>query len=300
MQALCEANSAALGGLISTATTYPVDVVKTKMQASPVDGKAKYASSWECFTETLKSDGGFQVLFTRGLGIKLVWSAVGKFMFYGAYSWINSTYQSVMGGAPSFSHALLMGYLAELSTVPASLPFEAIATRLQTSRGLSTWAAASQIWNDSKYGFDGFYKSVSAYFFLSWQSAIVNTIFTQLKTWFIQNRAKTVLTTFESFVLGGISRCIGLCLMFPLLRVKSILQSASKNSDTKDKGVFTIIQDILSKPGGAFILYRGLGPELLRGVMSTAVTLTVKEQAYASNHRFLVTLTGSSPSTTTS
>ena len=84
------------------------------------------------------------------------------------------------GGPVSFWDGLLMGYVAEAATVPVTLPFEAIATRLQTSSN-GFFEAVRDLWKNSKYGIDGFYKSMYAYLILNWQSAIVNTIFNSLK-----------------------------------------------------------------------------------------------------------------------
>lgn len=183
-QALCEAISGAIGGMISTTFTYPIDVVKTKMQASGTDGSAKFNSAFEYVQHILRQPGGFQILFVRGLSIKLAWSAVGKFVFYGSYAFLNGYYMSLIsrGSAATVRDALIMGYLAEVLTVPCTLPFEAIATRLQTSKGTGAWGAISNIYNES--GIKGFYKSLAAYWILNWQSAIVNTIFNQFKAWY--------------------------------------------------------------------------------------------------------------------
>jgi len=266
----------------------------------------------------------------RGLSIKLAWSAVGKFVFYGSYAFLNGYYMSLIsrGSAATVRDALIMGYLAEVLTVPCTLPFEAIATRLQTSKGTGAWGAISNIYNES--GIKGFYKSLAAYWILNWQSAIVNTIFNQFKAWLLNFRTSKTLSTFDSFLLGAVSRCIGLCIMFPVIRVKTLLQAerkkvqkessspcistngpelksqaekhstptslsssaststplTSKPSD-EEPGVWSVLVQLYNSPAGLQALYRGLGPELLRGVISTAIVLSVKEQAFAAVSRTL-------------
>ena len=192
-----------------------------------------------------------------------------------------------------------------------SLPFEAIATRLQTSDDGNFFTAVKNLWANSKYGIDGFYKSMYAYIFLNWQSAIVNTIFTTLKSYVVNGRQKNVLSTFESFLLGAIARCLGLTFMFPIIRVKTLLMAANKKAKQpspaaaqagdsepapvaeKPLGIIALLTQLYNSPNALRTLYRGLGPELLRGVMSTAIVLSAKEQLYAYNYRFLVALTGS-------
>jgi hypothetical protein len=282
MQAFCEASSGAMGGLLSTTATYPVDVVKTKMQTS--DGK-DYKTAFDCVRFVLKQPGGAATLFYNGLPIKLVWSAVGKFVFYGSFKFLVGLYSRFFNGAaPTFGASLVLSYLAELLTVPASLPFEALATRMQTSKGLSLPGAFAQVLKES--GIAGFYKGIKAYLFLAFQTTIVNTVFTKLKEAFVKGRAKNVLSMPENFVLGAFSRSVGLITVFPLIRVVKWMQAGKGEG----KSISQVLSDISSGPDGYGALYRGLGPELLRGVLSTGLVLSVKEQVYAANHRMLLSL----------
>jgi len=278
------ANSAAIGGSIATAITYPVDIVKTKLQASKGDDTAMGLVS------DIIKEQGLLGLF-KGIEPKLVWSFVGKFVYYGAYSAFNQLWDAVMKSPLGLVPNLVMGYICEFTTVPFSLPFEAIATRMQTSKGETFAQATANIYKNG--GFGAFYGSVSAYFVLCITPAVTNTVFTQIKNVMMKSRGKPLnaaLGFFESFLLGAIARATAVCLMFPFLRAKTLMQASTKG-DQPQKSSTQLIQDLLAKEG-FFALYRGLGPELLRGVLSSSITMMLKERVYAVNRSMIVNLVG--------
>lgn len=281
MEALANANAAALGGVIATGCTYPIDTLKSKLQAS-TSGK----SAFEVLQKVLKEEGLLGLL--KGLESKLVWSFVGKFVFYGAYSYLNQAWTAIMKSQMGFVPNLAVGYIAEFTTVPFSLPFEAIATRMQTSKGLTTGQAVKDILD--KEGVMGLYAGVSAYIPLCINPAITNTVFTQIKNLMMKSRGKPLnssLGTFESFLLGAIARTCAVCLMFPFIRAKTMMQSA----DCKETSAIAVIRERIKKEG--FLgLYNGLGPELLRGVLSSAITMMLKERIYSKNRALFLALSG--------
>lgn len=58
-----------LAGVNCWICCYPVDVVKTRLQAQTSSSKVAYNGSWDCFRKSVKNDGA-SVLF-RGLGSTL-------------------------------------------------------------------------------------------------------------------------------------------------------------------------------------------------------------------------------------
>lgn len=280
VEALINANSAAVGGVIATFMTYPIDTLKSKLQAS----KTK-ATAGEILATVLKEQG-MAGLF-KGVEAKLVWSFVGKFVYYGSYSYMNSAWEAVMKGPAGFIPNLVLGYAAEFSTVPFSLPFEAIATRMQTTKGLSTSQAVTAIMKDD--GVLGLYAGVSAYIPLCINPAITNTVFTQIKNILMRSRGKPLNSSMgflESFLLGAVARTVAICFMYPFIRAKTVMQSP----ECKSTSALEVVKDML-KSDGFVGLYKGLGPELLRGVLSSAITMTLKERIYAQNRMLFLALT---------
>jgi len=143
-------------------------------------------------------------------------------------------------------------------------------------------------------GVPGFYKGLSAYFALCVTPAITNSCFTQIKNLVLSRREgkNPVLGTLESFIFGAIARTVAVCIMYPWLNAKTKMQAAKKNesgAQPKETDATTLILRIL-KDQGILALYVGLGPELFRGVLSSAVTLMLKEKIYVWNRNVFVTL----------
>ncbi|CAG0889708.1 unnamed protein product [Cyprideis torosa] len=59
-----------LGGVLSWSMCYPIDVIKSRIQADGIGGIRKYESYWDCFKRSYQEDG-FRV-FTRGLSTTVV------------------------------------------------------------------------------------------------------------------------------------------------------------------------------------------------------------------------------------
>ena len=136
-----------------------------------------------------------------------------------------------------------------------------------------------------------FTTGLSAYWILAITPAITNTIFNKLKGIRLAKRSgkeALALGTLEAFVLGGIARSVATTLMFPFLRAKTLLQASSKNPTLKDATAIDIVKGLFAK--GFLSMYKGLPLSLLRGVVSSAVGLTMKERIYVSTRRVFLAM----------
>lgn len=301
-QALCNANSAATGGLVATSVLHPIDLVAKRLQS----GKADSAIS--CVRGILKEHG--PAGFFQGLKAKLGWSIFGKFMYYGSYNFQQNMYESYTGEKMGLAANLLCGYLSDFTHIPVTLPFEVISTRMQTTSGKTFTEVAADIYQ--KFGVLGFYKGFSTFFYLCLQPAITNTAFTQLKNLVLSrkptlNGKPATLTAFESFLLGAFARCVAVCSLFPYMRAKVLLQTKKKQLAAGDRKTpsakqtqtpLDLIKQIFQEDG-FFALYKGLGPELLRGVLSSAITLMLKERLYGMNKKLILSLNSPAPAPVT-
>ena len=77
--------------------------------------------------------------------------------------------------------------------------------------------------------------------------------------------------------------------IFPARRAKVLKQT--KAPGTEGKGTLAVALMVL-KNGGVGALYKGLGAELSRGVLSAALMLTVKEQLQGAVKAWLRRVTG--------
>ena len=72
---------------------------------------------------------------------------------------------------------------------------------------------------------------------------------------------------------------------FPYKRAK-VMKQSDPSGELKDKGIFEVIvhtfngRSKLAPEGGLSAVYSGVGPEVGRGILSSALTLMVKEKIY--------------------
>jgi solute carrier family 25 (peroxisomal adenine nucleotide transporter), member 17 len=275
-----EVLSASLGGAISASILYPLEVLKTQMQASR-DGDAKQ-SSMVAFAKVLYARD--PTVFVRGVEMSGFQSALEKALYFLAYtafkrSYLNITNQPHLSTLPN----LVMGCAAEWAHLPLTLPVDAWTTKIQTSNEAPLTILLHML-NDPDCRF---YSGITAYSLLCLKPALQYTAYEQVKAIIVQSRQSKSLSAAEAFLLGMIARTISTILVFPFLRAKVLLQ-VSKNQgvtttdddsekEKTERGVLLLVWQVW-RQGGAKGLYQGLGPELTRGVFSSALMLMIKER----------------------
>jgi len=78
----------------------------------------------------------------------------------------------------------------------------------------------------------------------------------------------------EAFFLGMVARTVATVVVFPYLRAKVMLQS----SKAEDGGGIPAMVARMYNDGGMAEIFQGIGPELTRGVLSAALMMMVKEK----------------------
>ncbi|CEG40965.1 mitochondrial carrier family [Plasmopara halstedii] len=124
-------------------------------------------------------------------------------------------------------------------------------------------------------------------------ATIQYTIFERLKSIYLRKYdvASQTLGALEAFVLGALARSIATLTLFPYIRAKVLMQvnktqiAATQlirnQTDTcAESGKETIMSTLLRvySEEGPLALYRGLGPEITRGALSSALMLMIKEK----------------------
>lgn len=118
------------------------------------------------------------------------------------------------------------------------------------------------------------YKGIQAYVVLCFKPALQYTVFERVKASLVANRKNKTLSASESFLLGMMARTISTILIFPYLRAKVVLQTSTTSAT---RSIPQMLQTMYQN-GGVASWYQGLGPELTRGVLSSAFMLMIKEQ----------------------
>ena len=269
--------SAALGGAVSTSVLYPFNVIATKLATSPSS-----VSGHEILLKTIK-EGGITGLF-QGLSPKILQSVLGKFLYFVFFSSFQRRWRFLNGGTLATSQELVCGYVAEMCHLPLTLPLEIVTTRMQKESS-SIMQVVKDIVREN--GVSGFWKGWKIYLFLSCQPAIQFTIFEKLKRiWLNKSGKMSSLSSLDAFVLGAFARAVAILMTYPFTRVRKVLQTQAKVSgEEKNKkkgkgdnvGVLFLLAKIVEEEG-ILSLYKGFIPELVRGVLSSALMLMIKEK----------------------
>lgn len=290
LEALASALSGSLAGGIATASLYPLDTLRSIVSSQQSEGRSTGTGVLATAQQLVETEGA-GVLY-RGISYKLFKSMFGKLCYFYGYSFMRSLHLASNGGQISLGANLLYGYLAEWAHMPITQPADVICTRMQAgaSKG-SLLATLKDLYSNS--GFRGFYKGVNSQYVLCLQPAIQFTIFDTLKKK-LMSKSGGNISAAAAFWLGALARGVAICITFPYLRAKTVIQTRKKSArssrgtiePTQEETMTGIIKDIIASSGFSS-LYIGLGPELVRAVLSSALMFMLKEKIY-SNVRKLV------------
>lgn len=269
-----EVLAASLGGAISAGILYPLEVLKTKLQAITDDDEKDTQNDGDRamipFALKLYRNEGLSVFF-RGVETSSFQSALEKALYFFSYTALKELHRGFSGSAelPGMTN-LAVGYIAEWAHLPITLPVDAWTTRIQTSEEAPLKILLHML-SDRNCKF---YKGISAYYLLCFKPALQYTVYEQLKQIVLRHRKTKVLSSAEAFVMGMVARTVATVLVFPFLRAKIIMQTS--NDDTTSS--VQVLVDQYQKMGILKGWYQGIAPELTRGIFSSALMLMIKER----------------------
>ena len=275
---LSEVLSASVGGALSASILYPLEVLKTRMQADDKEdndddeapqGMVEYA-------KRLYEQEGLKVYF-KGVETSAFQSSLEKACYFFAYTALKNIHRAVSTKSNRTLSApmnLFLGCLAEWAHLPVTMPIDCLTTAIQTNKNSGDNAVALML-TMLKEG--NMYKGIQAYYVLCFKPALQYTVFEQVKAALLQNRREKTLSAAESFLLGMFARTVATVAVFPFVRAKVVLQSRRKNGGEGTNSIQSLLKEMYQTQGVAG-LYQGLGPELTRGVFSAALMLMIKEQ----------------------
>mmetsp|Transcript_4430 Transcript_4430/g.5128 ORF Transcript_4430/g.5128 Transcript_4430/m.5128 type:complete len:310 (+) Transcript_4430:79-1008(+) len=280
---ISEVLSASVGGAISASILYPLEVLKTKMQAETKpsnddketeeeeeEDRSKF--SMVEYASYLHKTHGIGVFFA-GIETSAFQSATEKALYFFAYTGLKGIYRGLNGGAaPKTLSSLVIGCIAEWAHLPITLPLDCWTTAIQTNKIPSQGPIQLLLAMLSDKGLKGMYKGIQAYTVLCLKPALQYTVFEQVKAAVVSSRPSNMLNAAEAFALGMVARTISTVLIFPYLRAKVVLQTSGRKV-----GIPELLGDMYQQ-GGVKNLYQGIIPELTRGVLSSALMLTIKDQ----------------------
>jgi solute carrier family 25 (peroxisomal adenine nucleotide transporter), member 17 len=302
-----EVVAASLGGAVSASILYPLEVLKCKMQAvdEQDDDDDESNKSMIPFALKVYQKEGSSVFF-RGVETSALQSALEKALYFFAYTFLKELHTFVTKKSDmSAAMNLALGCAAEWAHLPITLPVDAWTTKIQTSNEAPFKILLTMLGDKNC----NFYKGLSAYTLLCFKPALQYTIYEQVKTALLASRrnTSTSLSAMEAFVLGMVARTVATVLVFPFLRAKVLLQTAKATDTSQDSAssgatnngegnplkttrpltTYSVLLHQWQRAGLAG-LYQGIGPELTRGIFSSALMLMIKERIAVLVHEWLL------------
>ncbi|PHH50684.1 Peroxisomal adenine nucleotide transporter 1 [Ceratocystis fimbriata CBS 114723] len=238
-----------------------------------------YASTMDAITRIM-NDEGVKGLYA-GIGGSLIGVASTNFAYFYWYSVVRNVYVKSHRSSqhPStvveLSLGAIAGAIAQLCTIPVAV----ITTRQQTQgkgdRKNMTETALEVIRGPD--GVFGLWRGLKASLVLVVNPAITYGAYERCKS--VLFPGKENLRAWEAFLLGAMSKALATIMTQPLIVAKVGLQSKPPRS--RNGQPFTsfieVMKFIISKEG-YFGLFKGIGPQILKGLLVQGILMTTKER----------------------
>ncbi|KAK5664283.1 hypothetical protein OQA88_501 [Cercophora sp. LCS_1] len=281
------ATAGAAGAVFANSLVYPLDLVKTKLQVQvkPSEGeKAEsdephYNSTWDAISKIASADGVAGLY--AGMAGSLAGVASTNFAYFYWYSVVRTVYFRYQKSSqqPStvveLSLGAVAGALAQLFTIPVAV----ITTRQQTQKKEDRkgfFDTAKEV-VDSEDGVSGLWRGLKASLVLVVNPAITYGAYERLKD--IIFPGKKTLKPWEAFLLGAMSKSLATIATQPLIVAKVGLQSRPPPSrQGKPFKSFVEVMQFIIKNEGALSLFKGMGPQLLKGLLVQGILMMTKER----------------------
>lgn len=282
------ATAGATGAVLANALVYPLDIVKTRLQVQVnpkrsgealLGDEPHYTSTWDAITKMVGQDG-IGGLYA-GMNGSLIGVASTNFAYFYWYSVVRSFYlRSVTSSAPpstvvELSLGAVAGAVAQLCTIPVAV----ITTRQQTQskeerKGILE--TAREVIN-SEDGVFGLWRGLKASLVLVVNPAITYGAYERLKLLLFPGKAS--LRPWEAFLLGAISKSLATITTQPLIVAKVGLQSKppAARKGKPFKGFIEVMRFIIENEG-ALGLFKGIGPQILKGLLVQGILMMTKER----------------------
>jgi len=305
----------ALGGVFSNAIVYPLDTVKTRIQAATSSDGTTKPTIMSLLVTILKNEGigGYY----KGFGANMLNTFSTQYAYFFFYSFIRGAYirrrsAGLPPGAkppsPSTVAELILGAVAGALAQIFTIPVAVIATRQQVStakpltaedkalgirrKGNGFLEVAQDIVREDGVG--GLWLGIKPGLILTVNPAITYGLFERVKSIVLFSEpAGAKMSPLQSFTVGALSKSLATVVTYPYIMAKVRVQARGANeSDETDSlekgkprtkkapkysGSLDVLRKVLKQDG--FIgWYRGMNAQISKAVLSQALLFMSKDQ----------------------
>lgn len=270
-----------ISGMVGLTCTYPLDVIKTRIQAQTKASKhtTDYKNPLDALNKIIATDGvsGLYV----GLSSGLLSTLVQQFVYFYWYELLKPVYQGSSKEPLNTFWQLLLGVHAASFNSITTLPITVINTRIQTAmpdQRKGIFGTFQEIIKEE--GILGLWKGIQPSLILSINPAITFLFYEKIKVlWETRLKAKdpkAKLGSFQFFVIGAIAKTIATVVTYPYIMAKTRLQSKYKD-DVKYNGTLDVLARVY-KTEGILGWLAGLETQIFKAVLTQAIQLMAKEE----------------------
>jgi len=300
---LIQAFAGGLGSVGANAGSFPLDVIAARIQTRrgrPHGKGSKDPGPIEMLNRIFKKEG-FSGLYA-GFWSDSLATLISNFIYFYAYSLLRARLldrkisKSLRRGALpsrppvqsqhdtpvllSTGDELLTGFLAGVISRLASTPMNIVTIRLQVERHAedddehhsTILSVMRSIYREE--GIAGFWKGFESTVLLCTNPAITLFLF-QLFRRLIPHRE---LTAAQSFVGAATSNAVAVGVLYPLILIKTRIQSARRKG--AHKTAIGVAREVVHQKG-VVGLYEGLGVQVMKGVLNQGFTMATKQKVEA-------------------
>ncbi|OQO08119.1 hypothetical protein B0A48_06913 [Cryoendolithus antarcticus] len=286
------------GAVLANSLVYPLDIVKTRLQVQikkRPNSSNKLAENDSSATttndrhyngtihaiQTILEDEGIMGLYS-GMAGSLLGVASTNFAYFYWYSTVRTLYLTRVQkntSAPNTAVELALGAVAGALAQLFTIPIAVVTTRQQTQpkgdkKGLL--ATAKEV-IDSEDGYSGLWRGLKASLVLVVNPAITYGAYQRLKD--VIYPGKQILRAHEAFLLGAMSKSLATIATQPLIVAKVGLQSRPPPArNGKPFKSFGEVMAFIIHHEGALGLFKGIGPQILKGLLVQGLLMMTKER----------------------
>jgi len=279
----------AAGAVVANTLVYPLDLIKTRLQVQVKRSKASndpnpadhehYDGALDAIRKVVANEGVSGLY--AGMAGSLLGVASTNFAYFYWYTVVRTLYmarrtlEGPPGTAMELSLGAVAGALAQLFTIPVAV----VTTRQQTMskherKGML--ATAMDVINGED-GWTGLWRGLRASLILVVNPAITYGAYQRLRDALYPG--KKVLKPWEAFILGSLSKMLATIATQPLIVAKVGLQSKPPPArNGKPFKSFTEVMQYIIEHEGPMALFKGIGPQSLKGLLVQGFLMMTKER----------------------